>query len=323
MRLIIRLIPLALACWAAFGATDAPQFTGKGELMFPADYREWVHMSSGLGMTYGPAAAATLDNPAFDNVYVHPASWKAFKESGKWPEGTMFVLEVRYSSSHGSINKGGFFQSDVAAIEAVVKDSKRYPRGWAYYGFGGGLRPVRQSSTPLDVKAGCNACHEANGAVENSFVQFYPAALEIAQQKGTLKASFHSPGPEASPARLIHTVAGLPDANIGRMLDEAKAADPSAGALREAALNQIGYGLLQDGKKASAVAVFEWTARAYPRSANAADSLAEAYEVSGKIAEARSATERSLELLDAEPSIAEDRKAALKKAIAERLARLK
>ena len=320
MRLIL---PYAFACLAALGATDAPQFNDKGELVFPADYRDWVHMSSGLGMTYGPAAAATLDNPAFDNVYVQPASWKAFKESGKWPEGTIFVLEIRYSTSHGSINKGGYFQSDVAAIEAAVKDSKRYPRGWAYYGFGGGLAPIRKSSTPLGANAGCNACHEANGAVENSFVQFYPAALEVAEKKGTLKASFHLPGPEASPARLMHAVAGLPDANIGKMLDEAKAAEPSAGALREAPLNQIGYGLLQTGKKAAAVAVLEWTARAYPQSANAADSLAEAYEASGQAAQARSATQRSLELLESEPSIAEARKTAIKKAAAERLARLK
>ena len=28
------------------------------EVSLPKDYREWVFMSSGVGMTYGPAAAA-------------------------------------------------------------------------------------------------------------------------------------------------------------------------------------------------------------------------------------------------------------------------
>ena len=40
---------------------------------FPTDYREWVFLSSGLGMTYGPAGPADASgNPRFDNVFVTP-----------------------------------------------------------------------------------------------------------------------------------------------------------------------------------------------------------------------------------------------------------
>jgi len=313
---------LAFAACAILTAAEAPQFNNKGELLFPTGYREWVHMSSGLGMTYGPAAAATLNNPSFDNVYVNPTAWKAFKETGTWPEGTIFALEIRYSSSHGSINKAGFFQSDVAAVEAAVKDTKRFPRGWAYFGFSGGLRPFRTSTAALGANAGCNACHEANGAVENTFSQFYPEALEIAEKKGVLKASFHMPGAEASPARLMHSVSGLSDAEIIKVLDAAKAADSDAGALRESTLNQIGYVFMQSGNVPSGLAVLAWTAQSYPSSANAADSLAEAYETAGKRDLALASAQRALTLLSTDTKIAEDRRSAVKKSADERIKRL-
>jgi tetratricopeptide (TPR) repeat protein len=292
-------------------------------LLFPNGYREWIHMSSGLGMTYGAAAAATPINPTFDNVYVHPAAWQAFKESGHWPEGTMFVLEIRFSSSHGSINKAGFFQNDVAAVEAAVKDSKRYPRGWAYYSFSGGVRPVRPAASPFPMSAGCNACHEANGAVENSFAQFYPTALEIAEKKGVLKTSFRSPGPEASPAGLVHALSGLDRKDaVVKVLDAAKAADPSAGALKEASLKDIGNVLLQNNERSSAIAVFEWIGQAFPNSASAFELLAEAYEADRQIESARTAADRALKLVDADPALTDAKRVEVRKALNERLARL-
>ena len=164
---------------------DGLKYDGTGQLVRPEDYREWVMLGSGLGMTYGPAAELSKE-PKFDTVYVSPASWKSFKQTGKWPEKTVFILEVRASSSHGSINRGGFYQADVVAVEAAVKDTARFPGGWGYFDFGksGTASPV------LGKSQSCYACHSTNAAVENSFVQFYPEALEIATRKGTLNPSY-------------------------------------------------------------------------------------------------------------------------------------
>src|SRR4051794_35914250 len=96
----------ALALIAAVGLGAASPET----LPFPANYREWVFLSSGLGMTYGPLATPPA-HPAFDNVFVKPEAYQAFLKTGTWPDKTMFVLEVRGSASEGSINKGGHFQS--------------------------------------------------------------------------------------------------------------------------------------------------------------------------------------------------------------------
>jgi hypothetical protein len=89
----------------------APQYNTKGELQFPADYREWVFLSSGLGMSYG-SGTPNAEDPPFDNVFVLPSAYKAFLETGRWPDQTVFILEVRASTSNGSINKAGHFQSE-------------------------------------------------------------------------------------------------------------------------------------------------------------------------------------------------------------------
>jgi hypothetical protein len=170
-----------------------PTYTAVGELVRPTDYREWVFLSAGLDMTYGPAAAA-LDadrQQLFNNVFVPREAYRAFKASGTWPDKTMFVLEVRRAQANVSINNRGRTQGDIAMIEAAVKDVARYgdkdKRGWAYFNFGDGSRA---SAAPLGMEARCNTCHAANTAVENTFVQFYPELFAIAKAKGTIKASY-------------------------------------------------------------------------------------------------------------------------------------
>jgi len=161
-----------------------PRYGSDGQLTLPSDYREWVFLSSGLGMTYQPPAAqGGQDAPAFTNVFANPAAYRSFLATGKWPDKTMLVLEVRASSSKGSINQGGSYQSGVLAIESEVKDTSKFPgNGWAFFAFG-------QSSTGkiLPRTQDCYGCHLEHGAVDNTFVQFYPVLLDVAKQKGTLR----------------------------------------------------------------------------------------------------------------------------------------
>ena len=138
-------------------------------------------------MTYEPAAANPSAPPTFTNVFVNPSSYRSFMRTGKWPDGTIFVLEARNSDSDASINKAGRFQTGFAGLEAEVKDS-RFPDGWAFFGF----EPAASTAPPLagERVAACVECHTKNTAVERTFVQFYPTLLEVARQKGTLKAGF-------------------------------------------------------------------------------------------------------------------------------------
>lgn len=163
-------------------STNGPRFTTGNRLLRPDNYREWIWLSSGLGMSYTPHEMAEKD-PPFDNVFVTRAAYRSFLEKGHWPDKTMFVLEVRTSVSKGSINQNGHFQTGLMGMEAEVKDESRFPGKWAFFDFSGSA----DSATPIPRSAACYSCHARNGGVENTFVQFYPTLLEIAKQKGTLK----------------------------------------------------------------------------------------------------------------------------------------
>jgi len=186
MRLFAALTVTTALCAIA---GDKAEFTKDGELVRPANYREWIFLSSGLGMTYGPNAPAPGSPQRFDNVYVNPSSYREFIQQGKWPDGTVLILEIRESESKGSINQHGRFQTSLVAIEANVKDSRRFPKGgWAFFDLSidGSQRSVAK---PIPPGNRCEQCHSANGAVDNTFVQFYPELIPIAEKFGTFKST--------------------------------------------------------------------------------------------------------------------------------------
>ena len=160
-----------------------PAYTAAGELIRPDNFREWIFVTSGLGMTYNQPTGASRA-PSFTNVYVNPAAYHAFVKSGQWPDKTMFILEVRASTSEGSINKGGQFQAQRLAVEVHVKD-KRYKSGWAFFNFRGEAPGIEFAQT-----SACNVCHEKNAAVDTTFVQFYPTLLPIAVENKTLSPAY-------------------------------------------------------------------------------------------------------------------------------------
>jgi len=166
-------------------ASDGPSLQNDGVLAFPDNYRQWMFLSAGLGMNYGPNAPAAGQPQSFTNVYVNPSSYRAFMKTGAWPDRTMFVLEIRGSATEGSINRSGFYQTAVRAIEANVKDA-RLPGGWGFFNFGNKTAAV----APLPQSATCYTCHAENTAVEHTFVQFYPSLMDVAKRMGTVKADF-------------------------------------------------------------------------------------------------------------------------------------
>lgn len=164
--------------------TPKPQHSGD-KLQRPEGYREWVYLSSGLGMNYNPTPGS---HEMFTNVFVPQWAYKAFVAGGKWPDKTVFVLEERDQQTKGSINRTGHFQTDLMGLAVEVKDETRFPDRWAYFGFGGDDKAATASP-----KAACWQCHEDHAAVEHSFVQFYPTLKPIAKQFGTYRQERETP----------------------------------------------------------------------------------------------------------------------------------
>ena len=172
------LLATLLTCAALLGAEATirpPRFTEDNQLIRPEGYREWVYLSSGLGMTYGDAAYD--EAPNFTNVFINPEAYREFVSTGKFPDGTVMVLEIRRSESTGSINKGGHYQNRLVGIEASVKDAKRFPEKWAYFSFIGDGREPLPKAKPFPKEA-CWTCHNQHGEADNVFLQFYPALRE-------------------------------------------------------------------------------------------------------------------------------------------------
>lgn len=119
-------------------------------------------------------------------MFVNREAYEAFEEEGRWPDGTIFVLEVRRSEQDVSIAASGWTQGERVALEASVKDRRRFPgSGWAYFDL-----DAREAAAPLARTKSCYQCHSEHGAVEWTFSQFYPDLFEIADRLGTVRTDY-------------------------------------------------------------------------------------------------------------------------------------
>src|SRR5262249_41590240 len=188
--IVVGLVALMmLAVWSgakvtANGPSNLPAYTSDAKLTLPANYRDWVFLTSGFGMNY---STGPVSHPMFTNVYVSPEAYQGFKQTGTWPDKSMFVVEIYSAASHGSINKAGHYQDSFHGLDVEVKDSSR-PSEWSYYNFD----PGATAANALGGGA-CANCHSANGAVEHTFVQFYPTLLDFSIEKGVVKPGVHIP----------------------------------------------------------------------------------------------------------------------------------
>src|SRR2546422_7393633 len=116
MKKATLVLVLVYAAWLSFGVraqqapTDGPRYANGTSLIRPTDYREWPFLGSSLGLAYTQLSDAARAAPPFANVFVNPSSYRSFMQTGRWPDGTTLVLEVRRSSNQGVPIVGGRYQ---------------------------------------------------------------------------------------------------------------------------------------------------------------------------------------------------------------------
>src|SRR6059058_967553 len=87
----IQLAPASASDHSHHGKEYA-KFNKAGELVRPADYREWIFVGSPVtpkDMNDGKSAF-----PEFHNVYIDPPSWAHYKKTGEFRSGTILVKEL-------------------------------------------------------------------------------------------------------------------------------------------------------------------------------------------------------------------------------------
>ena len=175
------------AITAEAASSDFPGYNKTGELLPPSSYREWIYLTSGIDMSYSPKSGAMADHSMFDNVFVNPEAYRSFLATGTWPDKTVMILEGREARSKGSINQRGHFQAvDVMDIEVHIKDEAKFPGKWAFFSFDS----IKGNGSLIPQGAPCYKCHAEHGAVDTTFVQFYPTLLPLAREKSTLSAEY-------------------------------------------------------------------------------------------------------------------------------------
>ncbi len=160
----------------------AASYTAKGELIRPADHREWVFV--GAPVTPNDMNDGNAAFPEFHNVYIDPTSFASYKKSGTFPDGTVILKELVSVGGKSMDSGNGYFQGEFISLEAMVKDRQRFkdePGGWAFYRFG---EAPNYAPTGARMKTeSCNACH--SGANEDYvFTDTYPV-LRAAKAKLT------------------------------------------------------------------------------------------------------------------------------------------
>jgi hypothetical protein len=184
-RFLLRLA-IAAVLLSTASVHGAPAYDKQGRMLFPAKYREWVFLSSGLNMSYA-ADPAMAGQDMFGNTFVPADAYAAFRRTGVWPDKTVIMLENRGGAGKGSINKRGLFQTtDYMGAEAHVKDKSRFKGGWAFFAFDPAGKPAQE----IPRTASCYACHQQHAAVDTTFVQFYPTLLPIATKLKTLSPNY-------------------------------------------------------------------------------------------------------------------------------------
>jgi len=165
--------------------SDLPQYTSGDELVRPESYREWIFLSSRLRMD---SKASSGERETFGDVFVSPSAYHQFRATGGWPDKTVLVLEKRMSWSKTSAKILDHYETDLIGISVEVKDTARFAEKWAYFSFDSSAKTAK-----ANPRAACWQCHNGGGAVENTYVQFYPTLKPLAQQFKTYRQAVEGP----------------------------------------------------------------------------------------------------------------------------------
>lgn len=164
-------------------AAWGPKWTASGELLLPKGYHEWIYLGSPL--TPNALNGGNAPFPEYHNVYVQPEAYRAYRQTGEFPEGTILLKELQLTrpatnddGSSVEVSGRGFFPAALNGIDISVKDSKRFEdtNGWGFFNFGHHAPPYAKSAAALPADA-CANCHIAN-ADKMVFRKFYQPILD-------------------------------------------------------------------------------------------------------------------------------------------------
>ena len=153
----------------------AYKMNDKHELIRPTDYRTWVYV--GTPVTPNELNGGHAAFPEMHNVYIDPVSYKEYKETGIFREGTVIVKELVSVGATSAVSGKGYFEGDFLGLEASIKSKKDFPDepgNWAIFSFSDMKTGILKETAPVLPAASCVSCHQASAADDFVFTQYYP-----------------------------------------------------------------------------------------------------------------------------------------------------
>lgn len=170
--LMFALSPLGARPAPAETPAVVPQYDRDGALLRPKDFYSWVFVGSSIGLSYSKSSDPSGPG-MFHNVYTQPEAYREFLITGKFPEKTMFIIDMRDSRKEVSIAKHGFTEGESMGMDVSVKDHQHFREGWAYFNFDYDNGRFADKAK-AHAKEECFSCHAAHAASDNVFTQYYP-----------------------------------------------------------------------------------------------------------------------------------------------------
>src|SRR5437763_1340839 len=100
-----------------------------------------------------------------------------------WPERSVSLCEYCFALGQDA---GLEYSQMKTTILFVLAVACLFPSTkWGFVEFGTSARTAK----PLPPDSNCQTCHSMNGAVDQTFVQFYPTLIPVAKAKGTFKST--------------------------------------------------------------------------------------------------------------------------------------
>jgi cytochrome P460 len=175
---VLNLVIRPVSCWENTVAVPAE----KDSLPRPENYREWIFVGSSLGLRYDERdEKQNTEELEYKNIYINPSAYRDYMKTGKFPQGTMLVLEIAKAETKKEPGLRGSYQKEFVGLLAAVKDRERFGDEWAYFRFTDKDGKLVDEARPFP-KASCFNCHQHKAADDNVFTQFYPV-LKAAKKK--------------------------------------------------------------------------------------------------------------------------------------------
>ncbi len=159
-------------------AEPIARFDATGKLMLPEGYREWVFL--GTTVTPNDMNFGSAYSPGIKNTYLDRESFAHWKKTGTFRGGAMIVQERLATEADKFMNANGYFPGKYLGLQAMVKDSERFPESvWGFFSFGGPPYAEAVSAVPGMSELDCAGCH-TRADDDWVFTRFYPTLTAAA-----------------------------------------------------------------------------------------------------------------------------------------------